>query len=250
MKRFSTAAPIALLAALAACDSGAPPANDVTPQSLVAQTTAVSRFRDLPADIQMQVATTAAFPGPEGATARIGDDIHVFSPQKLAWMGDTAVLFSGGQTEDCHACTGTLAVHYLKPVDNGLEVVGGWLDAATGTSFGGPPEWRIRTDLAPNPVIQAEGGGTWQGHSCRYAELVELTPQGPVKLIDGVPLSYADGSGMGDGKPADYAGKIEAGEPGASFTVQYSGTRSDKITYRRAGTSYKAAPGSPDLSGC
>lgn len=247
MKISTVALMLSGMAMLAACDMSGP-VNQSAPEGVIADPAAA--LRALPDEQQLQLAFAAAYPPPDGATLQIGNDQYAFTPQRLFWMGAQAVLLSGGQTDDCHACAGTLAVHYLRADRDKFAVSGAWPKAASGTSWGAPPEAVVRTDLAANPVIQAESGGTAQGYTCRFVQLVELKPDGPAIIADHLPIAYSDASGIGKGPPEDFEGTIEPGERDRTFTLAYTGTRDERVTYRRDGAGFIPAPGSPDLPGC
>lgn len=234
-------------ALLASCDQSPPvQQNDFTPSAMADP---AARFRTMPEKELLQLAFQSAF-GNGATTLTLGETQYAFKPEAVKWVGGRAVLISGGQGEDCHGCAGTLAVHYLRPGAEGLEVVGAWPQAASGTSGGQPPEWTLRTDLASNPVVETRGGGTFQGYTCSAAQLVELKADAPVIIADGVQLAYSDGGAAIDGSARSISGKIIPGTRDQSFIVTYDGSSAARVTYQRHGQTYEKAKGSPEIPAC
>ena len=95
--------------------------------------------------------------------------------------------------------------------------------------------------FGPLPIIVAEGGGTWQGYSCDLVRLVELTPTGPREVAD--IATYYDDSGVNPdaNKGTTLTGRIANIQPGKSFDVVYSGSRSFTETWVRRGDKYALA---------
>ncbi|MCJ8159623.1 hypothetical protein [Sphingomonas sp. LaA6.9] len=232
---------------LAACDqSPRQPENGFTTS---AEADPAAHFRTMPEKELLQLAFRTAFK--DGATTlTLGDTRYAFRPEGISWVGGRAVLISGGQGEDCHGCAGTLAVHYLEPRGDTLQLVGAWPQTATGTSFGQPPEWTLRTDLASNPVLETQGGGTFQGYTCNAAELVELRPDAPVTVAEGVQLDYSDAGAVAGGRAQNIRGKIIPGTKDQSFVVAYNGSSTARVTYQRHGQTYEKAEGSTELPAC
>lgn len=209
-----------------------------------------ARYRAMPEKELLDLAFDAAFKAKGQAQMDVGDSHYSFKPEAVRWVGNRAVLISGGKGDDCHACAGALAVHYLEPGANGLNVVGSWPVAASGGSFGEPPSWTLRTDLASNPVLQTEGGGTFQGYTCTNAQLVELKPDAPVTIADNVQIHFSDGGAVTDGASEKVDGKILPGTRDQSFTVAYDGTTSAEVVYNKQGDTFQKAKGTPDIPGC
>ncbi|WP_119759729.1 hypothetical protein [Sphingomonas cavernae] len=234
-------------ALLAACDQSPPERENGFTSSAAADPAA--RFRTMPEKQLLQIAFQTAFK--DGAsTLTLGDTRYAFKPEGVSWIGERAVLISGGQGDDCHGCAGTLAVHYLQPKGDALEVVGAWPQAASGTSWGQPPEWTLRTDLASNPVLETRGGGTFQGYTCSAAELVELKPDAPLTVAEGIQLGYSDEGAMAGSAAQNINGKIIPGAKDQSFVVAYNGSSSARVTYERHGETYEKAKGSAELPAC
>src|ERR1044072_820206 len=113
------------------------------------------------------------------------DDVLTYRPAALEWVGNTAALISlGTNRSDCHACTGAISVHYLKPIDVGFAVERAWLTAMTGSGWGeASDDMTIRRDLATYPVIASETGFTGQGCTSGRLSLTELRPEGDRKSV-------------------------------------------------------------------
>lgn len=204
--------------------------------------------RHLAKSEQIGRAFRTAFGRPGSASLRISgqqyleDDVLTYRPAALEWIGDTAALISlGTNRSDCHACTGAISVHYLKPVDGGFAVDRRWLTAMTGSGWGEPTDKMIiRHDLASFPVIASETGFTGQGCTSGQLWLTELRPEGPVRW-DPVPIVYDDSGKMGaeeSGRFRSVHGKISGVRKDVSFAVAYSGAETFRETYRRQGNSF------------
>lgn len=247
--RFLPFVTLAVVAALAACND-TPEQKPVEGRNAANYTAAniaplAERSRD-PAELDG--AFLAAFPNP---VARVGEDDYSFKPAALYRLKDNWVLLSEGTGPDCHACSGWLAVHYLRQTPEGFALVKGWNDAIPGTSFGGAPQWTLRTDLASVPVIESEHGGTWQGYSCSVARLTGLDPNGPTRLAEHIPLAYSDaGAIVDDTKPREVDGTIAQGQRDQSFTVHYKGTVTQDVVYSRKGAGFVAGTGADTIPQC
>ena len=177
------------------------------------------------------------------------DETMTYSKGTLAPLGgDRFALVSEGQGGDGHVSAGALAIHYLNRTPAGFARVGAWPDIVTGGTFGGPPQWLIRTDLTPAPALVTEAGGTWQGYSCAWSVVVELTPQQPIVRAEGIPVGYDD-SGAKEEGAEDMEGALTPDIKGQSFSVRYSGDRTDVVRYALRGQRYEATT-RPDLLTC
>lgn len=175
-----------------------------------------------------------------------GDMTLRYRPLGLVDLGDRTALVSGGWTDSCHACSGSLAVHYLRRDASGFHVIGAWPEIASGASFGEPPQWKVRQDLFPGAVIVTEAGGAWQGCTVLRADLVELTRDRPIVRARNVLLDYgAEGADTG---PAH--GELQAGEVGRSFKVRYAMRQPVEVTYIRDGDAYQPEKNEPVLPSC
>lgn len=162
--------------------------------------------------------------------------------------GDRFALVSEGQGGDGHVSAGALAIHYLTRTAAGFTRAAGAPLIIEGGTFGAPPQWSLRTDLTPSPAVVTEAGGTWQGYSCSWSDVVELTPQGPVLRADAIPVGYSSGGADPD-KPQEVEGALTADVKGRSFAVRYSGDRTATVRYALAGDRY-APTTTPDLPSC
>lgn len=194
-------------------------------------------------------AFAAAFESPD---QRIGDDTYRFKPAALYRFDNNWVLLSEGSGPDCNACSGWLAVHYLARTADGFDVREGWPDAIPGSSYGAPPEWRVRTDLTSAPVIQSEATGMGQGISCGVARLTELTATGPAVRAERIPLDYSNAGTIVNGAAAtEVDGVIAAGgERDRSFVVHYTGTVARDVPYTRSGDIFAPAADAAEVPQC
>lgn len=159
-------------------------------------------------------------------------------------------LISEGHGGEAHVSAGSLAIHYLKRTADGFERVGAWPAFVTTGTWGNPPRWSIRQDLTPSPTLIAEAGGTWQGYTCSWAHVIELTPERPITRIDQISTGYSDGGARVDGeKVTDVSGQILAGQKGRTLRVRYTGDHKALVTYAKVGDSYDPVD-PPELPGC
>lgn len=219
--------------------------EDATPGNDQATTRApLPRARALPPAEQLALAFRAAFGAAGEARRTVGDQTYVYAPERLEWIGGRAALISLGRNgNNCHACGGAMAVHYLRPESNGFRVTGAWLDTDASSSNGEPPhEIAIIRELSDYPVVYASGGGTWQGQTCTWARLVELRPEAPV-TSDSILMSHSNAGNVDPvtgrtfgGDPAiEIEGRIVNIRRSRSFDVAFTGTERFSETYRYRG---------------
>jgi hypothetical protein len=198
------------------------PANAAAPVNQVAPAP-VTGIRARPQAEQLAAAFATAFGG--NASRSVGDNQYRYRPAGLIWIGDRAVLVSAGTNpEDCHACAGTLAVHYLAAEGDGFRLTGTWLEGGGFADWGRPPEWRFSTDLSSQPMLRTEGGGGNQGIFCTGVKYYEFADGGPRELVD-VQTGYSD-----DGyrvpengvPPTEAEGAMRNIVPGRSFDMVYT----------------------------
>lgn len=207
---------------------------------------------------QLALAQQAAFgtagiatvPGEDGGRMR-------YAPGEIVWLADMAVLLSPGTSmEDCHACTGDVAITYLRPEQGRFAVAGRWTDLVDGNGFGQPPAaLSVSRDLASQPVLVAETGFTNQGYTCAVTTLVELSPRGPV-AAGTIPTGYSNigavdpdtGRTIGGDVPRALDGAIADVERDRGFTVRAEGV-ADR--YARVDGRYvrQGAPSALDCGG-
>jgi len=151
--------------------------------------------------------------------------------------GDRYAFVSEGHGGEGHVNAGSLSIHYLRRTGDAFSVVGAWPAILVSGTWGNPPEWKIRTDLTPAPTLVAEAGGTWQGYSCTWAHVIELTRDRPVIRIDQIPMTYSDG-GAREEKAQSMEGALIPGQKGRTIQVRYSGDVRTTVTYAKTGDVY------------
>jgi hypothetical protein len=153
------------------------------------------------------------------------EDRVSFTPGRLLWTGFGPVLISEGEViEPGHVSAGRIAVHYLREDGAKFALVKDHLQAVVTGSFGRVGEWRVMDDLMPHPVIYTTGGGTWQGYSCSWGILTELSPSGP-REIGRFALSYSDDGAIEDGPTQTIEGALANIVKGRSFDIVYAGSK-------------------------
>ena len=189
---------------------------------------------------QRTLAFQTAFGGEESSVLEVGDERLRYSPGRLVWIGDRAVLLSPGENlDECHACTGALAIHYLEPAGDGFRVTASWPALVRGSGYGAPPsDWSLSDRFAEYPVLVEEGGYTAQGCTSGGVTLTELKPERPVQsaLIRTI---YSNQSGFGADNGAEIDGEIVNIQKGVSFDVVYSGSRDFTETWVRQGDTFE-----------
>ena len=163
--------------------------------------------------------------------------------------GARFAFISRGQGGEGHVSAGSLSIHYLKRTVDGFERAGSWPAFLISGTWGSPPEWNIRTDLTPSPTLVAEGGGTWQGYTCSWAHVVELTAQRPIVRIDQIGMSYSDGGARVDGSSESLKGVLLPGQRGKTMRVRYTGDVDATVTYAKVGEVYDPV-NLPELPSC
>lgn len=164
-----------------------------------------------------------------------------FKPVRLMLVeSDRYAVIATAEGGEAHADAGKLAVQYAKRDGNNFSAFGPLREIETG-SFGQKPEWSIRSDLGPNPMVVVIGGGTWQGCSSLVASLIELTPTSPNLLLS-LPVSYENEDG--DGNTSSYSGEIELGPEG--LQVRYTGTVEETIFLKKKGSALSPQGQLPD----
>ena len=162
-----------------------------------------------------------------------------YEPVALVEVEGRKVLVAKGTVIDAaHVTSGKVAAIYFG-ADG--KVQARHLKALESGSSGVIADVSVSTKFGSLPMIVAEGGGTWQGYSCDMVSLVELTLSGPREVAD-VP-TYYDDSGIDEKAETGVTltGKIANIQPGKSFDVVYSGSRSFTETWVRRGDKYELA---------
>ena len=174
-----------------------------------------------------------AFPAP--IVTLEGEKIK-YEPVALVDVEGRKVLVAKGTVIDAaHVTSGKVAAIYFG-ADGKVQSRN--LKAVESGSSGVIADVSVSTKFGPLPMIVAEGGGTWQGYSCDLVRLVELTPAGPREVAD--VQTYYDDSGVNPdaNKGTTLTGKIANIQPGKSFDIVYSGSRSFTETLVRRGDKY------------
>lgn len=172
-----------------------------------------------------------------------------FDDNKLVDTGFGPVLVSHGHVpEAAHVDGGTIAVTYLDADGAGFRIRKSFPKAIETGSFGDLAEWSVSDKFLDEPVIYAEGGGTWQGYSCSVTTLVALGPDGPAEVVS-FPSLYDD-SGAVEDKAQSIRGKIATIRKGRDFTVKFEGTRSFAERYVWQGGKYQREGGESQVPTC
>lgn len=165
-------------------------------------------------------------------------------PGGLVPVGDhLAVVATFTDPEPSHASNGGLSVQYVDRIGDGFRRVGNAATVETG-SFGAIAGWTTRRDLADDPIIAVEGGGTWQGCTLAGINLIRLRTDRPTIVSDFIPTHYQYDSGVGEDGGWDAA----LTRTGDTIRVQYVGSLDTTIIYRWKGTRFVPDKESP--AGC
>lgn len=222
-------------------------ANIVAPAptaNLAAPAPVEAGIRTRPHAQQLAAAFRTAFGRDRRATRRIDGAIITYTPGGLRWIGDRAVLVSPGQSDQqCHACDGALAVHYLEAAEGGFRVAGEWLNGGGGADWGAAPEWRFSTQLSDRPLLRTDTGGGGQGTFCSQVNFYELDTGGP-RAIATVPTGMSNTGALGSAG-TEIEGRIANVRKNRSFDVVFTGTaRFTEHYVMRAGRYVLASGGS------
>ncbi|MBV8909052.1 MAG: hypothetical protein JOZ20_08640 [Sphingomonas sp.] len=161
-----------------------------------------------------------------------------YTPGALVEAPFGPVLVSIGEVVDgSHASSGKVAAVYMRRSGQGLAVAKRFVPAMETGSFGSIGKWRVSRAYGSLPVVEVEGGGTWQGYTCSVTTLLEIASDKPRELVN-VPLYYDDAGAVVDSKPTRIEGRIVRAVANKSFDVDYSGTRRFTDRYIRRGDQY------------
>jgi hypothetical protein len=196
--------------------------------------------RSLPAAEQLKLAFAAAFGSEGSATRTIGDETYTYTPAALEWIGEKAALLSFGRNaQDCHACFGTIGIHYLKPIGDRFEVTGAWPTEIHGVAWGAPTNGlSVSHKFSSHPVVMSEYGDMNQGCAYGGVLLTELRPEGPSHW-GSVRTVYVNP--VGDDQATEISGKIVGIRKNRSFKVVYTGNDRFIETYVRRGSKFVLA---------
>ena len=248
--RLAAATALSVLALVAACQKPAEDTAETPPAGMAAApaTPVATSANDEAAAFQAAwgSAGPVAYRAPDAGP---NDETLTYSKGTLVPLGgDRFALVSEGQGGDGHVSAGALAVHYLTKTPAGFTRTGAWPNVVDGGTFGAAPQWTVRTDLTPAPALVTEAGGTWQGYTCSWSDVVELTPERPILRTDSIPVGYDD-SGAKEEGAEEMEGALAPDIKGQSFSVRYSGDRTATVRYALRGQRYEATT-SPDLLTC
>jgi hypothetical protein len=198
---------------------------------------------------QLAAAFRAGFGRDRRAMRRVNGAEVTYAPGGLRWIGDRAVLVSPGRSsEDCHACPGFVAVHYLQAEGNGFRPAGEWLSTVRGGTFGQVPGWEFSTLLSDQPMVAISSGGMWQGIVCSGSSYYELGANGP-REVAGF-LTGMDSSGSGIVEAASFEGRVRNVVKDRSFDVVYTGSQRFTEHYEWRGGRYVLAGGGESRAIC
>ncbi|GEM_PF-3321575 len=162
--------------------------------------------------------------------ARDDGDCFTYEPvQAIPLAGQTA-LVSGASGSDCHACAGTLSIHYLAQAGDAYRKTGAWPDISSLSAWGKLPQWQLRDDLTQAPALQVTLTDGNHGYNCTLMELIELTPAGPVVRIPKTPIGYDDSGATDDAHVV--TAKIARTRDGG-VTLRYSGSASGTLSFSK-----------------
>ena len=162
-----------------------------------------------------------------------------YSVGKLVDVGDEKVLVSIGSGDLPHANGGIVRMDYFKPNNDVFEYQPKLNKTVESGSFGQIGDWGVNYKLGTNPVVFIEGGGTWQGTTCSFTTLVELTPNGANEVFNALTSFSNDGAVESGGDNLE--GKITNIQKGKSFDVVYTGTKNITVHYEKHGGKYETA---------
>jgi hypothetical protein len=209
----------------------APEANVTLPQAAtppeenIIAPAVPANVRALPIPEQLSRAFATAFGTSGSAALQVAGRTINYKPARFFWLGDRGVLISSGTAaEDCHACSGTLAVHYLEASGDNFRVTGAWPDAVPGEGFGAPPRWKLTSQFTSAPAIYEEGGYTGQGCTSGAVTITELAPAGPIQSGPIRTVYAMDGPLLDSDSPGgEIKGTIANVQKDLAFDVNYSG---------------------------
>ena len=200
---------------------------------------------------QLSRAFEAAFGSAGSASLQVAGRTILYRPGRLIWAGDRAILLSpGAATDNCRACAGTLAVHYLQAAADGFHVTGSWPDAVSGPGGGAPPKWKLTSAFTLAPAIYEQGGSTGQGCTIGAVTITELAPGGPVQSGP-IRMVYSDSAApAGDDADNPITGRIANIHKDQSFDVVYSAAEPFTETWTKQGSRFVLQGGETKVPSC
>lgn len=149
-----------------------------------------------------------------------------------------ATFSEGGAHED----PGLVRVVYLRPGHRG------WMPApeqaaSVAAGFSGKAGTvTVRNELGPSPMVQVESGSVGQACTGRELALIELAPDRPRVLVQGLPAARSHIPG----EKGDYTGRIS--QRGGHLWIDYTGGQARSVELRRQGD--RLQPASPLPAKC
>jgi hypothetical protein len=238
--------------------NSAPQANVTLPQApppeqenLIAPVPPTN-VRALPNPEQLSRAFATAFGTSGRASLQVAGRTINYKPAQFFWTGDRGVLISTGTAaDDCHACAGTLAIHYLEAAGDGFKVTGAWPDAVPGEGYGAPPRWKLTSQFTAAPAIFEEGGYTGQGCTSGGVTITELAPEGPIRSGPIRTIYSMAGAVLDADSPGgDIEGKIANVQKDVGFDVNYSGDQPFTEHWVKKGTRFVLESGETRMPQC
>jgi hypothetical protein len=201
-------------------------------------------------DAQLARAFEAAFGKAGQAQLTTYEETRIYRPSRLLRAGDKLVLLSEGKNvSDCHACSGAVAIHYMREEGGRYSVVGSWPALIPGNGWGNPPDWSVSNSFSANPTVSAEIGYTAQGCTSGGVVLTELRPDKPVRS-ELIPTHYDNQSGMGELNGQRIRGRIDSVRKDGSFEVAYLGARAFLEKWIKKGDSWQPEGGESKMPQC
>jgi len=189
---------------------------------------------------QLRLAFATVFGNAASAIRTIDGKTLTYTPAALEWIDDKAVLLSFGQNAlDCHACFGTIGIHYLTPKGDRFEVSGAWPTQIGGAAWGAPTnDMSISRNFSSYPVVMSEFGDMNQGCSYGGVSLTELRPEEPSRW-GSVRTGFSNANPYSEGdRIKNVSGEITDIQKDRSFKVVYKGDDSFTETYVRRGSKF------------
>jgi hypothetical protein len=128
--------------------------------------------------------------------AALGAHPSDLEPVAAIDVGQRVAVIATAKGGPAHADSGRLVIRYVDydPAYHRTDVP----EVSEGrSSWGAPPTWTLRKDLAVAPMLEIKGGGTWQGTTCQWTALVELAPDAPREVAVAL-TEHSSDSGAGD----------------------------------------------------
>ena len=172
-----------------------------------------------------------------------GEEFTV-SPVRIVELPFGPALLAKREIKDgCHACSGYLAVYYLREGDGQTVVTASYPEAISGWGWGAAPtDWQVTTRFTSTPAIYASGGFMGQGIVESSALITELRPEGPVSSdVIGTGFSNAGALTNDDPRPrCEVDGKIAKVVKDRSFDVVVTGSVIGRDRYVKRGGKFVA----------